>query len=852
MPERPPYRLPRAVLPRRYRLDIELDERGGSYEGRVRVDVEVLERTDRVVLNAVGLEVHAATVAAGGAGGAGVPVAGRLRPVPEEEQVVLELPGPLAPGPAVLDVRFGGPLGEEMRGFYRSRFTGPDGAEGVILATDFEATNARRAFPCFDEPDMKAVFVLTLTVPEGVACLSSAPAVADEAVGRGRRRVRFAETIPLPTYVVAWVVGPLDLTEAVDVDGVAVRVAAPAGQLPFTGYAVRAATHALRYLADYFGIPYPGAKLDHVAIPNFASGAMENLGCVTYRESLLLADPGRASQPELREIALTIAHETSHMWFGDLATMRWWNGLWLNEAFATFMETKATEAFNPDWDVWTATGPGRAQALLVDGLASTRPVEYRVERPEDAEGMFDVLTYDKGGAVLRMLEQHLGEDTFRRGIARYLERHAYGNAETTDLWDALEAESGQPVRVTMDGWILQSGYPVVAARRGARAGEVVLEATQFCYRGDGPGHWRVPLLVRASVAGRVEHRRVLLDGQRTERFDGPVDWVVANGGGWGFCRVDTEDGLAPRGEALRGCTPLERLALLDDAWAAAMAGRAGVERFVGMAADLGEETQPEVWGVVSGPLLLLDRITPSAQRRRLADAVAVVAGPAWRRLGWELVTGEPLGHRQARARLVTLLGVVAADAGVRAEAARRWADHRSGRRPVEADLLSAVLHVVAAGGGHDEFDQVWEAYLDAGTPQDRERFLMVLPRFRQADLAGRCLQLALSPEVRSQDTPFVVHGVLAGWHGHDVGWPWWEANADECARRLTPQLLGRALEGAALLADGPTVQRAHRWLASHPLPTSPDWIARVEERMDLTVAMADRLGGDLGPLPVAA
>ena len=260
----------------------------------------------------------------------------------------------------------------------------------------------------------------------------------------------FADTIKMSTYLVAFIVGEFEATDPVPAGGAPLRVCAVPGKKRLAGFAVEIGKASLEHFASYYGIPYPGDKLDLIAIPDFASGAMENLGAITFRETALLVDAESATRTELERVADVVSHENAHMWFGDLVTMKWWNGLWLNEAFATFMEMLAVDAWKPEWRRWDSFTVSRAAAMQVDGLKSTRPIEFPVERPEEAAGMFDVLTYEKGASVLRMLEQYLGAEAFRDGIRLYLKRHAYANAETTDLWDALEESTRQPVRALMD------------------------------------------------------------------------------------------------------------------------------------------------------------------------------------------------------------------------------------------------------------------------------------------------------------------------------------------------------------------------------------------------------------------
>ena len=300
--------------------------------------------------------------------------------------------------------------------------------------------------------------------------------------GDGRTAIRFADTMIMSTYLVAFVVGRLEMSDSVDVNGSPMRLVHVPGKGHLTEFGMDVGAFCLRWFEEYYGIPYPSDKVDLAALPDFAAGAMENLGCITFRESLLLVDPATSTQNEQQLVADVVAHELAHMWFGDLVTMRWWNGIWLNEAFATFMEIAACDAYRPDWERWTSFGLERSVAFDVDALENTRSVEYEVRSPADCEGMFDVLTYQKGGALLRMLEQYLGEDRFREGVSHYLRVHSYKNTETNDLWDAIEATSGEPVRRIMDSWIWQPGFPLINATLAADGSGVELTQQRFRLR----------------------------------------------------------------------------------------------------------------------------------------------------------------------------------------------------------------------------------------------------------------------------------------------------------------------------------------------------------------------------------
>src|SRR5262249_28174026 len=371
---------------------------------------------------------------------------------------------------------------------------------------------ARGGFRCWDEPAFKAVFGVTLVVPESLAAVSNCAIVQEEPLGDGRRAVHFADTIRMSTYLVAFVVGELEATDPVMVASTPIRVWSVPGKNHLGRFALEAGAFSRAFFERYYGLPYPGDKVDLLAIPDFAAGAMENLGAITFRENALLVNETAAAHAELERIADVVAHEVAHMWFGDLVTMAWWNGIWLNEAFATFMELLCVDAWKPEWRRWVTFGVSRAAAMAVDGLQHTRPIEFEVGATKDCEAMFALLTYEKGGSVLRMLEQHLGPELFRDGVRLYLDRHRFGNAETADLWKALGDAARQPIPEVMDGWIFHPGYPVVSVEPEGHG--LRLSQRRFTYLApEGPdvdGRWRIPIVLRAWVKRGIVEKHLLL------------------------------------------------------------------------------------------------------------------------------------------------------------------------------------------------------------------------------------------------------------------------------------------------------------------------------------------------------
>jgi puromycin-sensitive aminopeptidase len=743
--------------------------------------------------------------------------------------------------------RFTGTLNDKLRGFYRSTFTDDAGATHTIATTQFESVDARRAFPCWDEPDRKAVFEVTLTIERDVDAYSNSPIVDIKRVG-DKNVVRFSPTMKMSTYLVAFIVGELEATDTVDVDGVPLRVVFTPGKRQLADFALAIGAFALRFFAEYFDIPYPGEKVDLVAIPDFAAGAMENLGCITFRDTALLIDPSSAARAELERVADVVAHELAHMWFGDLVTMGWWEGIWLNEAFATFMETLCVDAFRPSWDRWVGFAPSREAALAIDGVHATRPIEYPVGPPKEAEGMFDLLTYEKGCAVLRMLEQYIGPEVFRDGVRTYLKAHAYANTVTTDLWDALEEASGEPVRDVMNTFILQGGHPLVSLR-----GET-LEQQPFSY---GPvpdgvesaiGHdWNVPVAVRTlplDGSQPAPATKLVLASTPVHLDEPATGLTVVNAGGWGVFRVGYE--VAHRlalADHLGELTPLERANLVADTWATTLAGHSTLQEFLLLAAKLGLEPDPTPWAPVSAALHLVRRIVTEGDLPALRQTVAALVGPQFAHLGFEAQPGEPERTPTLRSLAINLMGTVGENAGVRAEAARLFDASPLGGGdgdPIPADVEAATLAVVAQLLRPGDYDALLARYRAAPTPQEEMRSLNALSAFPDIGLALRTFDLAMT-EVRSQNGWMVITGLLANPVAGQAVWGRISESWDAMLERFPKNAHARIAEAIpALCGDAGFAAKVVQFLNEHPLASGPRRVAQSIERLGVNVAFADR------------
>jgi puromycin-sensitive aminopeptidase len=806
----------------------DLDD--ATFTGTVTVAFEVeADGESTLVLNAA--ELGIATVSVDGTPGA-------FALDEALERLTITTTGPLTAGGHTLVIGFDGTINDRLRGFYRSTYIGADGAERVIGTTQMQSTDCRRAFPCWDEPDFKAVFAITLVVDESLLAVSNSPEVSREPVGDGRVAIAFADTMPMSTYLVAFVVGPLEATEWVDVDGIPMRIVHVPGKGHLTAFGLEVGAFCLRWFQDYYGIPYPAEKVDLLALPDFAAGAMENLGCITFRENLLLVDPAAATQPERQLVADVVAHELAHMWFGDLVTMRWWNGIWLNEAFATFMELAACDAFRPDWERWLTFGLERSVAFETDALASTRPVEFEVRSPADAEGMFDVLTYQKGGALLRMLEQHLGEDRFRDGVRHYLRTHSYSNTETGDLWDAIEHTSGEPVRRIMDSWIWQPGFPLVAARRDGD--ELVLTQRRFSFGtgdADDVGEesvWAIPVRVR--VGDRVES--VLLEDQPVRLAAPSGTPVVVNADGHGFFRVDLRDGLLAEviAHAPTGCSTLERYNLVDDAWNAVLAGRMGADELLdSLGGFTGERTLP-VWQAIAVALRGLGRMTPEDRLDRFAARVRSLVTPAIDELG-DPVDGEDDLTGTLRGLLVRLMATLGRDESTR-HRCRTWFDAARAGTDIDPELVAAATFVVAATGGDDDYAVMLDGFRSAETPQEQLRHLYALAEFDDPALVARTCELALSGEVKTQNAPFLLRACIANRHHGAQAWEFTARNWDEANRRFPTNTIVRMVDSVKLLTDPAAVAGVQAFFAEHPIPQAEATLRQILERQRVNAAAA--------------
>ena len=843
--------LPSTVRPSSYDLTLEPNLDDFTFRGEETVVVEVREPTTSVVMNAAELEVQSCRVTLRGGE---IVVPNETSFDEDAETVTFHFDSTLPAGEASLELAFTGELNDKLRGFYRSRYLDGDGVERYLATTQFEATDARRAFPCWDEPALKAVFKVGLVVPSDMAAVSNMSVASEVDEPGGLKRVEFAHSPVMSTYLLAFVVGDLGSIERRASDGTLVGVWATKGKERQGEYALDVAIRLLEYLVDYFGIAYPLDKLDHIAIPDFAAGAMENWGAITYREPAILFDPEHSSAATRQRVASIIAHELAHMWFGDLVTMEWWNDLWLNESFASWMGDKAVDHLFPEWDVWTDFISSNTNAgLALDGLKNSHPIEQEVKDPAEIGQLFDAISYAKGGAVLRMLEQFLGPETFQRGIHDYLVKHQYGNARTRDLWDALGSASDQPVAALMDSWVQQTGYPVVEveAHRGADEIRVTARQTRFTYQhlvdpeSVDETVWQVPLSV---VAGATDQAaKVLMDDRTTQlTIRQPFSevgrpWIKVNPDQTGFYRVRySSDELANlrSGISTLGLPARDRLGVQNDTYALTKAGYLPATEFLTLAEAYSAEEDASVWDDLASNLGGLDNLLGAEPFYPQFESFAQrIFRPAGRRAGWHAKPGE--GHRDALKRS-TLLGELGGygDPVTLDEAASLFAGYTDDPANVPPDLRGVVFRLAAKRGDRSTFDAIWDLQRRATFEEEKVRLLASLTSFEAADLLEETLERSLSDEVRVHETVRVVAGVMSNRHGRDQAWEFMKANWPELDRRYGEG--GFAMMGLVGITSRFTtkdkMEDVQSFFEAHPIPAAERTLRQALEVMRLNIA----------------
>jgi len=772
-------KLPKEVVPTDYSVRIIPDIDKLTFAGTETVKLEVRSRVRQLVLNALELKIEAASI-----DGKELP-ASAIKIDEKNDLLALALPSELATGEHTLTLRFTGKINEQGQGLFYMRYQEQgSGARKTMLGSQFEATDARRFFPCWDEPVFRARFQLTAVVPENWLGVSNMP-IENEKKIAGGKEVRFAATPRMSSYLNVFVAGELDFIESRS-GPTQLRVITTKGKAEMGRYALEATAQILQYYNDYFGVAYPLPKLDQIAMPGGFGGAMENWGGITYYESKLLFDPKSSSAETKQDIYEVLAHEMAHQWFGDLVTMAWWDNLWLNEGFASWMGSKCTAHFNPQWEVWLRrefprdptrrVGIAKEAAMESDARSTTHPIQQPVATEAEANGAFDDITYKKGQSFLRMLESFLGEDVFREGIRRYMAAHMYSNTTTADLWNALSETSGKAVAEITAGWTEQPGFPVVKVKR-EQDGSISLTQERFTvnFKNAPPLEWKIPL-THAVVGGVPE--TLLMTGKSDSVHDVPQSRALKlNLNGAGNYRVEYDQ---PSWELLVGAFKNlgveDRVNLLSDTWALVQANRAPISLYFELVEKLPASTELAEREQIIHVLDFVNRLlSGSSEQQKFQGYARSLLRPGFDAIGWETKPNEQAAVENLRASLITALGKLD-DPKVVANCREHFKAFLANPESLAPDLRPAVFSVVGHYANEATWNELHQLGLKTTSIEEKQNYYDALAGAMDPKLVKKTLPIALTDELSTSRAVYLVSRI-ARESGHpDIAWDFARAN----------------------------------------------------------------------------
>ncbi len=780
--DRAPGRLPKTVIPIHYAIELEPNLENLTLAGSELIDIDVREPTDKLVLNAVGMTFSDAGIDAS-ASRATIVLDGAA------ETATLTFAQPLAVGAHKLRITFRAEINTFARGVFLVEYPTEKGMRRMI-SSHLEPADARRVFPCWDEPSFKASIALTVTLPRSFLAVSNMPVAQEEPVTPALKRVAFAASPKMSTYLFVLTAGELERLSG-HVDGVTIGVVTALGKRDQGRFALDNALKLLTYFNDYFGVKYPLPKLDLVAVPGGIRGAMESWGAITFFESRLLFDAASSAPSAQRGIFSILAHEMAHQWFGNLVTMGWWDNLWLNEGFASWMQVKAAEHFFPRWRAWLNSNGQKQSAMHLDARRTSHPIQQPVANESEAMAVFDGITYGKGQALIRMLESYLGTSVFRAGIRRYMADHAYSNTTTADLWLALETASGKPVGAIAGTFTEQAGLPLIMVQMSCFGDEqrIHLRQDRFTIRDRNAAlqRWQVPIalgVVRASHASET----VLLADDATEVVAGRcAEPVKLNLGDFGYYRVEYDGASrAALTKSLALMATADRLNLLADSWALVEAGRSEASAYFELLDEIGPDDDRAVWEQVIRAFTRLDHLARGrAERSALRTYARAKLRPVFERLGWDGVEGEGDESELLRTRLIRVLGGLN-DEEIVAEARRRFASFLRDPAALRPSLRDAVTHLAGENADRHVYDTLLGLARKSTNTRERVRYYTAAASARDPALARETLALALTNELPSALRSSLINAVASGGEHPELAWEFVQKNFAVLAARQGP------------------------------------------------------------------
>jgi aminopeptidase N len=815
-------RLPTNVIPVHYQLTFTPNLQDATFTGDEIIDVRVAKPTTTIAFNAAEIKFNSVVVET-----KGTTLNAKVTTDDDRQQANIIVPQALPVGPVRLHIAFTGILNDKLRGFYLS-----ETPKRRYAVTQFEATDARRAFPCFDEPDKKATFDITLVVDKADTAISNEKLISDApGPGDSKHTLKFATTKKLSTYLVAMLVGDFQCIDG-SADNIPIRACATPDKKDQGKFALDAAEYIMHYYNDYFGVRYPFGKLDLIAIPDFEAGAMENAGAITYRENYMLIDPAVATVDNYELVASVVAHEMAHQWFGDLVTMKWWDNIWLNEGFATWLESKPVAKWKPEWHEDLNEVSETNTTLNLDALKNTRPIRQKAETPAEISELFDGIAYGKAASVLRMVEHYVNPELFRKGVHNYLLAHSYGNATAEDFWMAITQASAKPADKIMSSFVVQPGEPLLHVAQDS--GQLSVSQERFFsdrqLLSTSQQLWTVPVCWRA-VAPDSGGSCVLLNSRGEETKAAANVPVVANAEGRGYYRVEYErslrDQLAKQIET--GLKPAERISLLGDEWALMRVGRLSISNYLDLVAQLKGERLRDVWRSVLANLKYIDdKLVRDREREPLRQFVRNLLKPTYT----ALANSTDPEEKALRADVFEILGIVGRDPQVLAEARQLTQGTLDNPTSVESLLAGPALEIAATDGDESLFARIVQK-LNATTDQTlRHRYMRALAHFDKPELTQKALALGVSGVIRNQDSTRYVTEFLRNPATRDVAWKFIQTHWSDVEKTFTFGSGGDLVSSTGQFCEPEAAQKVSAFFKVHIVPASERALRQAVERIN--------------------
>jgi aminopeptidase N len=830
-------RLPKTVIPSHYALTLAPDLKTATFTGIETIDVDLKEPAKSITLNSAEIAFQSVTVKA-----AGKELTATVSSDEEKEESTFTFPETLPAGPAMLTIHYTGILNDKLRGFYLSKTD-----KRNYAVTQFESTDARRAYPSFDEPAFKATYDITLVIDKGDTAISNAPIASDTpGPGADKHTLKFDRTVKMSTYLVAFLVGDFQCTSG-ESDGVAIRVCSTPDKVALTNYGLGVAEWVLHYYDNYFGIHFPLKKLDLIAIPDFEAGAMENFGAITYRETDLLIDEKTATIDAKKNVSEVIAHEMAHQWFGDLVTMQWWDNIWLNEGFATWMETKPVAVMHPEWHIDQDDAAQLDGVLNLDAQPTTRAIRAKADTREEIEQMFDGISYGKAGAVLSMVEHYLGEETFRRGVHNYLAAHEYSNATAEDFWGAQTATSGKPIDKIMGSLVEQTGVPILTFGSDAD-GRIAVSQHRFflspSIKPDPKQKWTLPVCFKADGSGASCD---ILTPESAHLSLPKSAFVFANAGGAGYYRSTYTPAqyAAIVSKVETALKPTERISLIGDEWAQVRANTATVGDYLDLVAAVKNDENATVLDSALGGVGSIHARIASTDAER--DALA-----AWTRANFapvyaKLPAPSPNDTPSALELRTTLFGTLAAakDPATIQQAREIASKFLADPASVDPNLGETALNIAAIHGDAALFDKLQQVYETTTNPGLQEGALRLMATFEDPALARRALDYALTPKVRSQDAAIQFAIVMQTDRDRPMAWQYIKDHWDAIHALLTPELGNILVSSTSSFCSAADRDDVQQWFAAHKVASADQGIKHAIERINGCIELRSLQEGNL-------